>query len=301
MTEVKIALNSQRKMKTAFAANERDLPLRNQEKLMNIRRLVSILLLVLAAACALGAHAQNKQPEYQIGPGDTIRILVYQNPDLTLETRVTENGTITFPLIGVARIGGMTISAAELAIASALKSGGFIKQPQVTIVPTVIRSNQVSVLGQVSRPGRFPLETVNTRLSEMIAIAGGIAASGADAVILTGVRDGQPFRKEIDISGMFLDNKLQDDIVVIGGDVIYVHRMPMFYIYGEVQRPGSYRIERGMTIRQALTLGGGPTARGTERKLTLHRRSGNSVAETSPNLNNLVRPDDVLYVGESLF
>ena len=268
---------------------------------MNIGRLFSTLVLVLAAACTLGAHAQNRQPEYQIGPGDTIRILVYQNPDLTLETRVTENGSITFPLIGVVRIGGMTISSAELAIANALKSGGFVKQPQVGIVPTVIRSNQISVLGQVGHPGRFPLETFNTRISEMIAIAGGISATGSDTAILTGMRDGKPFRKEIDISGMFLDNKLEEDIIVAGGDVIYLHRMPMFYIYGEVQRPGSYRVERGMTIRQALTVGGGPTVRGTERRLTLHRRNVNGVAETTPNLNNLVRPDDVLYVGESLF
>lgn len=288
-------------MKKAFAANERDLLLRNQEKLMNIRRWFSTLVLVLAAACTLGAHAQNKQPEYEIGPGDTVRILVYQNPDLTLETRVTENGIITFPLVGAVRIGGMTIATAELTIANALKSGGFIKQPQVNIVPVQIRSNQISVLGQVSHPGRFPLETFNTRVSEMIAIAGGISATGADIAVLTGVRDGKPFRREIDIVGMFLDNKLQDDMVVAGGDVIYVHRMPMFYIYGEVQRPGSYRLERGMTIRQALAQGGGPTVRGTERRLSLFRRGSGKVTETSPNLNNAVMPDDVLYVGESLF
>jgi polysaccharide export outer membrane protein len=272
-----------------------------RKTIMSRQRLLPTLLFVLAATVGLDAQAQDRRPEYQLGPGDTVRIAVYQNPDLTLETRVTENGNITFPLIGVVKIGGMTIAAAELTIANALKSGGFIKQPQVNIVPVQLRSNQVSVLGQVGRPGRFPLEIVNTRLSEAIAMAGGIAAAGADTVILTGVRDGQSFRKEIDISGMFLDNKLQDDVVVSGGDVIYVHRMPMFYIYGEVQKPGSYRLERGMTIRQALAQGGGPTVRGTERRLKLFRRSGNGVAESSPNLNSLVRPDDVLYVGESLF
>ena len=230
-----------------------------------------------------------------------MRIQVYQNPDLTLETRITENGTITFPMIGVVKIGGMTVATAEATIANALKTGGFVKQPQVTVVPTQIRSNQISVLGQVGHPGRFPLETFNTRLSEMIAIAGGITAAGADIAILTGVRDAKPFRKEIDIAAMFLDNKLQDDLFVVGGDVIYVHRMPMFYIYGEVQRPGSYRVERGMTIRQAIAQGGGPTIRGTERRLSLFRRNGNSATETSPNLNNPVRPDDVVYVGESLF
>ena len=250
---------------------------------------------------ATHAQAQGKQPEYQFGPGDIIRIQVYQNPDLSMETRVTENGTITFPLIGLVKLGGMTVAAGEQTIAAALKAGGYIKQPQVTIVPTQIRSSQISVLGQVAHPGRFLIETFNTRLSELIAIAGGISATGADIAILTGTRDGIPFRKEVDVSSIFLENKLQDDVIVAGGDVIYVHRMPMFYIYGEVQRPGSYRLERGMTIRQALAQGGGPTIRGTEKRLTLFRRSGNSVNETSPNLSSLVRPDDVLYIGESLF
>ena len=268
---------------------------------MNHRRWVPILLFVLAAVYAVCAQAQDKRPEYEVGAGDTIRIVVYQNPDLTLETRVTENGTITFPLIGRVKIGGMTIAAAELTIANALQAGNFIMRPQVTIVPVTIRSKQVSVLGQVGRPGRFPLETVNTSVSEMIGIAGGITSTGSDIAILTGVRDGKPFRLEIDISGLFLDNQ-KGNLMVADGDEIYVHRAPMFYIYGEIQRPGSYRVERNMTIRQALAQGGGLTGRGTERSLGLYRRSTNGAVKLfKPNLNDLVRPDDVLHVGESLF
>lgn len=269
---------------------------------MALKRSLSTLLLVFAASFGLAALAQDKQPEYQLGPGDTIRILVFQNPDLTLETRVTENGAISFPLIGIVRIGGMTIASAEQTIAKALKAGGFIKQPQVNILLLQIRGNQVSVLGQVNRPGRFPLETVNTRVSEMLAVAGGITVTGADVAILTGMRDGKLLRKEIDIAGVFIDNKPLDDLVVAGGDVIYVHRAPAFYIYGEVQRAGFYRVERGMTIRQALAQGGGPTPRGTERGLRLYRRGADGMVETlNPDLNDLVRPNDVLYVRESLF
>ena len=268
----------------------------------NLQRWLLALLLAIAAAFAPGVRAQDKQLEYQLGPGDSIRVLVFQNPDLTLETRVSENGTISFPLIGIARIGGMTIARAEQAIASALRTGGFIKQPQVTVLLVVSRGNQVSVLGAVSRPGRYPLETFNTRISEMLAIAGGVAPTGADVVILTGTRDGKPFRKEIDIAGMLLNNNLQEDIVVAGGDVIYVHRAPMFYIYGEVQRPGSFRIERGMTVRQALAQAGGLTPRGTERGLSLQRRNAEGALETlRPNFDDLVRPDDVFQVRESLF
>lgn len=271
--------------------------------MMKIQQWLRNLVFVVAGAFTLVGNAQDRpSAEYQIGAGDNIRIVVFQNPDLTVETRVTENGTISYPLVGTVRIGGLTIPAAEQAIARALREGAFIQSPQVNIALLQNRGNQVSVLGLVGRPGRYPLETFTTRLSEMIAIAGGLVATGADSVILTGSRDGKPLRKEIDIASMFLDNKLQDDIVVAAGDVIYVHRMPVFYIYGEAQRSGSYRVERNMTMRQALVMGGGPSPRGTERRMRLYRRGADGRIEySSPDLDDLVRSDDVLYVNESLF
>ena len=268
---------------------------------MNLHNSVAALLFLILTASPLFTWAQERQPELLLGSGDSIRVVVYQNADLTIETRINENGMINFPLIGVIRLGGKSIASAELAIANALQSGGFIKQPSVIISLLQNRSSQVSVLGQVTRPGRYPLESANTRLSEMLAVAGGVSSAGADSIILSGVRDGKSFRLEVDIVAFFLDGKLQDDPLLSAGDLVYVHRAPSFYIYGEVQRPGSYRVERNMTIRQALVQGGGPTLRGSERRVTLHRRGASGVNETSPHLNNLVRPDDVIYVGESLF
>ena len=263
---------------------------------------VRALLLVIAMFCAFCARAQNAQPEYELGKGDSIRIVIFQNPDLTVETRVTENGTISYPLVGSIKVGGLTIPAAERTIAKALSDGGFIQKPQVNIILLANRGNQVSVLGAVNRAGRFPLETFNTRISEMLAIAGGLAPNGADTIIITGMRDGKPMRREIDIPAMFLDDKLENDLVVAGGDVIFVYRMPVFYIYGEVQRPGSSRVERGMTVRQALAQSGGPTFRGTEKRLRIYRRGASgAVEQLTPNLNDLVRADDVLFVNESLF
>ena len=136
--------------------------------------------------------------DYTLGPGDIIRILVFQNPDLTLETRVSESGTINYPLIGNVKVGGMPLSEASRVIASELKSGGFVQQPQVNILLLEVRGNQVSVLGEVNRPGRFPLETFNTHVSEMLAMAGGIEGAigpnggGSDVVIVSGMRNGQP-------------------------------------------------------------------------------------------------------------
>lgn len=269
---------------------------------MAFMKVLRYLLSALAIALAPGASAQTSQPEYVLGPGDNIRIVVFQNPELTLETRVTENGTVTYPLVGTLRVGGLTIPAAQQVISRALQEGNYVNQAQVNILLLQNRGNQVSVLGAVQRPGRFPLETFNTRVSEILAMAGGIAPNGSDVVILTGTRDGKPLRKEIDVAAMFLGNKLTEDILVAGGDVLYVERQPMFYVYGLVQRAGSYRVERGMTFRQALAQSGGPTERGTERGLVVYRRGAEGRIETqNPDLGSPVLPDDVLYVKESIF
>ncbi len=240
--------------------------------------------------------------DYPLGSGDAIKIQVFQNPDLTIETRVSENGSITYPLIGSVDIGGLSLAAAEKKIADALQKGGFLQKPQVTIALLQIRGNQVSVLGQVAKPGRFPLETVNTRLSDMLANAGGTVAAGDDIAIVTGQRNGLAFRKQIDIPSIYLNGKLEEDMLVQGGDTIFVNRAAVFYIYGEAQRPGAYRIERNMTVMQALAQGGGPTLRGSDKRLKLHRRvSDGNVAEIEPSLTDPVMSDDVIYVKESIF
>ena len=165
---------------------------------MRLYRITHLLLAAVLALVSLGAFAQAK-PDYPLGAGDAIRVQVFQNPDLTIETRVSENGSITYPLIGAVDLGGLSIAAAEKKIADALQKGGFIRQPQVNIVLIQIRGNQVSVLGQVNRPGRFPLETANTRLSDMLANAGGATQGGDDMVVVTGQRGGQQFRRVIDL------------------------------------------------------------------------------------------------------
>lgn len=270
---------------------------------MNLRifQLPQLLLAAVLTLVSWGALAASTA-DYPLAAGDTIRIQVFQNPDLTLETRVSESGTITYPLIGSVDLGGVSVAAAEKKIGEALQKGGFIRQPQVTIVLMQIRGNQISVLGQVNRPGRFPLETANTRLSDMLATAGGATPTGDDFVIVAGERDGKAFHKSIDIPAVYLNNKPDDDIVLRGGDTVYVQRAPVFYIYGEAQRPGSFRIERGMTVMQALAQGGGPTGRGTEKKLRLSRQGPDgTIKQITPELSDPVMPNDVIYVNERLF
>jgi polysaccharide export outer membrane protein len=252
--------------------------------------------LLLPAANAVDAR------EYALGSGDVIRVTVFQNPDLTVETRVTENGSITYPLIGAVNVGGLTLPATEKLIADRLREGGFVLKPQVNVLLLQIRGNQVSVLGQVNRPGRYPIEIAGTTVTDILATAGGASVNGADVVTLVGTRNGQPYRTEIDVPSLFQPEGIKADITVQGGDILYVHRAPVFYIYGEVNRPGSYRLERGLSVMQAIAQGGGITLRGTDKRIKLHRRNASGNVETvEPDMSLPLQSDDVVYVRESLF
>jgi polysaccharide export outer membrane protein len=259
---------------------------------------------ILGAMMLLGgalrpAHALE---EYLLTPGDVIKVSVFKNPDLLLDARVSEAGTIGFPLLGSVPVAGLTLPAAERKIAQLLKDGGFVLSPQVNILLTTAVGNQVAVLGQVNRPGRYPIEGAGGNLTGMLAQAGGIAATGADLVIITGLRNGKPFRREIDVVNMSLNGTAADDIELRGGDTLFVNRSPMFYIYGQVQRPGQYRLEKGMTVMQALADGGGMTGKGTSRGIVLHRRDNTGkVKESGASLDEDVRDQDVIYVKESVF
>jgi polysaccharide export outer membrane protein len=262
---------------------------------------VQILLFLYLIIFGLAAKAE-PGTDYQLGAGDIVHVLIFQNPDLSLDVRVSESGVVSFPLIGRVKLGGLTIDEAEQRITNLLKDGGFVQQPQVNISIKQNNGNLVSVLGQVGRPGRYPLETFNMKVTDILASAGGISPSSTDVIILVGEREGKPFRKEIDIPAIYIENRQSENILIKGGDQIYVHRAPMFYIYGEVQRPGSSRIEKNMTVMQALAQSGGPTMRGTQRGLRIYRRGKDNQTEIiKPELTDLIQLDDVLYVRESLF
>lgn len=240
--------------------------------------------------------------EYKIGSGDVVRISVYQNPDLTLETRITEAGIVTYPLLGTIRLGGLGVTAAEKLIGDGLRNGNFVKQPQVTIVVLQVRGNQASVLGQVNRPGRFPIEVADMRLTDLLATAGGTSVNGSDLVVLSGTRNGAPYRLEVDLPTLFGPGGRDKDVLIQNGDTIWVNRQPLIFIYGEVQRPGAVRLERDMTVMQALATGGGLNLRGTERGIRVHRKgTDGKVQVLQPKMDDTLLEGDVVFVQESLF
>jgi len=235
--------------------------------------------------------------------GDVIRVTVFQSPDMQTEGRIDESGAISLPLVGSVQVRSCTPHQAELKIAQALEKGKFLRQPQVTVNVVQFRSQQVSVLGNVSRPGRYPLDLRYT-LSDMLAVAGGVTPSGADVVTLSRRENGRLVNRDIDVEMMYTPSGSRAaDIILEAGDVIYVRRAPMFYVHGEIQRPGTFRVERGMTIRQAIATAGGVTPRGTLRGVRIQRRNaeGKVVEITPDSLDDAVQASDVIRVRESLF
>ncbi len=269
----------------------------------------AIALLALAGTTFVSAQATATAPvraapaaEYRLGAGDVVRITVFQNPELTLESRLTEGGQISFPLLGAVRLGGLSVTEAEKVLVDGLTKGNFLRNPQVTIIVLQVRGSQANVLGQVNRPGRYPLEMADTRLTDLVALAGGVSPGGADLIIVTGTRDGKPFREEVDLPALFAPGGEAHDVLIRNGDAVWVDRQPLVYIYGEVQRPGPMRLERGMTLLQALATGGGLSARGTEKGIRVHRKAASGQVEvTQPVMNDLLREGDVVFVRESLF
>ena len=267
------------------------------------RFLMAVLALVSLSSLfgTTDAFAQ-KRGDYTLGAGDVIRIQVFQSTDLTVEARISESGVISYPLLGVVKLAGLSPQQAENLISTRLKEGRFLQNPQVTLNVLQFRSQQVSVLGNVARPGRYPLETTGMRLSEILSVAGGTTQTGADSVILMTTRDGRPQRLEIDLVEMFTSGDLSKDVILQAGDTVFVNRAPNYFVYGQVQRPGQYALDRGMTVAQAIAKGGGLTLRGTDRGIRLHRRFGErNIQILEPKLDDPIKPDDLIFVRESIF
>jgi len=237
-----------------------------------------------------------------VGTGDLLRINVFRNPDLATEARVTEQGTIAFPLIGDVTVKGLTAQQVGNKIADKLRSGKFVVNPEVTVSLAQVNSRQVSVLGNVNKPGRYPIDAVNSRLTDFLAAAGGVAGTGSDSVTVVTQRDGQSAKTDVDLDQMFRNGNLSANIQLQPGDTIFVHRAQVVYVYGEVQKAGAYRLEPHMTVMQAIAMGGGLTVRGTERGVRIHRRDGSGqVRKMDVALTDPVQTDDVVFVRESLF
>ncbi|MEE9343834.1 MAG: SLBB domain-containing protein [Gammaproteobacteria bacterium] len=259
-----------------------------------------LLITFLALAVNFTANAE-EIGDYQLGANDVVKITVFQHEELMTETRVSEMGMISMPLIGELKVKGQTAKQAQSLIEALLKEKQIVRSPQATVFVKEFNSNMVSVLGNVQKPGQYPLMGRMTVL-EMLAKAGGITDEGGDEIVITTNDKGSVSTRNIDLSKMLRQGLGQSDLLLTGDDVIYVPSSEMFYIYGEVRKPGAYKIKKGMTVIQAISLGGGLTERGTTRRVKLSRELENGGKDSfKVGLDDAIQADDVIRVKEGLF
>lgn len=266
---------------------------------MNIKKLTaSIVLLGFGLLGSVLAAELNQ--DYRLGSGDVIKISVYEYPDLTTEMRVSETGNVSFPLIGEVNLGEKTVAEAERLIAQRLDDGDFIRDPQVTIVVVQFVSQKISVLGLVNKPGKYSLEEAS-HVIDLLALAGGVSVPAAADFATLVHSDGN--KTSIDLNALLAGDASQNHVVG-NGDVIFVPRAPMFYIYGEVLRPGSYKLEKNMSVTQAISTGGGLTPKGTDGwpgPIVKRRDAEGKEQEIDVDGSTLLQADDVLFIKESWF
>jgi polysaccharide biosynthesis/export protein len=236
--------------------------------------------------------------DYRVGAGDLLRVSVFDHPELGVDLRVSESGNLTFPLLGQIQVAGMSAHEVESILTRGLATGGFVHQPQVSILVVDFQSQKISVMGQVGKPGQYALTTSQHALDGLAQAGGVINLIAADEATLIR-KDGS--KVPIDLIAMFNGDPSQNPPVG-AGDTIYVPRAPQFYVYGQVQHPGIYRLERGMTVSQAISAGGGLTPKGSERWVVVKRRDrSGKERKVSVSSSDMLQPDDVLMVKESLF
>jgi polysaccharide biosynthesis/export protein len=270
---------------------------------LGMRPLVLVAWLALASLplwiVSVPAWAQTMREV--IGPGDTIRITAYRNPDLTTEARLTDEGKLNVPLVGEMSLRGLTPDQAAKRIADRLKSGKYLHDPQITVTVVQARSRLVSILGFVNSPGRYELDGISAKISDVIAMAGGLDPNASDKIVLQPSGAGKSEPVIVDLSSIIQGDSSRN-IEVRGGDSIFVPRASVVYVYGEVQKGGAYRIEPDMTVMQAISLAGGITPRGSESRVQIRRKgSDGKWKQFSVKLTDVVSPDDVIYVREGLF
>lgn len=257
------------------------------------------LMLLLGAVGMLPLDAVAEK--YSLGPRDVVRVTVYGQPDLETVSRIGERGTISFPVLGEVRIGGLSEQEAAAVITQRLKQSGVVASPQVNVTVEEFQSQLVSILGEVDKPGEYPIER-RTTLLELISKAGGLRPEAGDTAVVTRSSQKGSGRQEIDLANLFGKGGGASNVEVTGGDIVYIATAPVVYVYGQVNRPGAYKLERNMIVMQAISVAGGLTDKATERGLTITRtRPSGGTSTVAGSMMERLQPNDIVQVKESLF
>ena len=238
--------------------------------------LVCVVMTLLGAASLSTSHQS-----YRLGSNDIIRVQVYGEEDLTVESKVDGDGNIHFPLLGVVSVAGKTIQELQDYLAGRL-AHGYVREPRVTAY--VFKYRNIYVSGEVTKPGGYPYEEALT-VQKAITMAGGITEKADRGGGLRVVRS---------VNGQEEALPVKPDSLLLPDDTIVVLEGQRIYVSGEVKLPGRYLYEKTMTVRKALSLAGGRSERGENGSIKVTRLA-NGVAETLVvHPDAAVLPDDII-------
>jgi polysaccharide export outer membrane protein len=251
--------------------------------------------------------------EYVIGPRDLLEIKVFELPEFDQTVRVSENGTITLPLIGNVEVWGLTKEKLEKKLASLLDK--YVKNAQVSVFIKEYQSSRVAIIGAVEKPGMYELVGRQTLL-QMISQAGGFKETAANEIyVLRESEDGNTASIAIDLEDLLLNGNQKLNIPIQPNDVINVpvDKQIIIYVFGEVRNPGALQVKRSqkITLLKAIAQAGGLTENASKRGITIKRKDQNGKEiNIKVNLNDIIKgktkdiplkEGDVVIVKESIF
>jgi polysaccharide export outer membrane protein len=222
---------------------------------------------------------------------------------------ISREGTFTFPFIEKVYAAGLSVAELEKLIRQKL-SEGYFTNPQVTVTISKYKSQKVVVLGEVFKPGSYIIKG-RTHILEIISEAGGLTEKAGR--IVTIMRNGFPQAVSpinqvpqahaaltIDLDQL-ADGNTEAKFLIEDGDSIYITKAHRVFITGEVNRPGEYKWDKGLTVNQAISLAGGPTKRGAIGRSKINRIENGAELQLKPKLSDQVIPDDIIEVPQSYF
>jgi polysaccharide export outer membrane protein len=245
------------------------------------------------------SHAANL---VRLGPGDLVEISVYNVPELSTKAKVGNTGDIYLPLIDYVHVGDLTVEEAQGLIQKRLEEGGFVHGAHVTVLLDESASQAVTILGEVVRPGRYPL-IGDRKLYDFISAAGGLSAAAGRKVSVVR-QHGHGAVISVTLARNLADD-LQNNIAIFPGDTISVPRAPIVYVVGEVGRPAGLLVDNGsLTVLQALALAGGTNRTAKISGIRIIHKGPNGLTETKIPLKKMLEakaPDITLQADDILF
>ena len=239
-----------------------------------------------------------------IAPGDTVEVSEFHTPEFHSLAQVAADGTVTLPMVKDVRLQGLDEQGAARAIEAALLGQGFLLHPRVSVHVTVYAGQDVSVLGEVARPGVYPY-TVHHRLLDLLSAASGLAPSAGRLVNL--YHRGDPHSAHpvvLDPTGSDATGEHNPELEP--GDTVQVSRAGLVYVIGDVVRPGGFAVDpaQGLTVVQALSLAWGPAQNAATGSALLIREQKGGRTLTPLNLKRMLRgqePDQPVHDRDILF